>query len=65
MITKKKYVPIIKTGDAEIKAISNIDDNVQEFILPLFELTRGRKNQKEDEGKIAKKIQFLKALLKQ
>ena len=60
MITKKKYVPIIKTGDAEIKAISNIDDNVQEFILPLFELTRGRKNQKEDEGKIAKKIQFLK-----
>lgn len=60
MITKKKYVPIIKTGDAEIKAISNIDDNVQEFILPLFELTRGRKKQKEDEGKIEKKIQFLK-----
>lgn len=60
MITQRKYVPIIKTGEAEIKAISNIDDNVQNFILPLFELTRGRKKQKEDEGKIEKKIQFLK-----
>ena len=60
MIIQKKYAPIIKTGEAEIKAMSNIDDNVKNFILPIFELTRGRKNQKEDEGKIAKRIQFLK-----
>lgn len=60
MIKQKKYIPIVKTGEAEIKAMSNIDNNVREFILPLFELTRGRKSQKEDEGKIAKKIQFLK-----
>ncbi len=60
MITQKKYVPIVKTGEAEIKAMSNIDDNVKNFILPVFELTRGRKSQKEDEGKIAKRIQFLK-----
>ena len=60
MITQRKYVPIIKTGEAEIKAISNIDDNVQNFILPLFELTRGRKKQKEDEGKIEKKNSIFK-----
>ena len=60
MIKQKKYIPIIKTGEAEIKAMSNVSSDVKKFILPLFELTRGRKKQREEEGKIEKKIQFLK-----
>ena len=60
MIKHKKYIPIIKTGDAEIKALVNIDESVKDFILPLFELTRGRRTKKEEEGNITKKIEFLR-----
>lgn len=59
MIKEKKYIPIIKTGEAEIKALSSLDKEVKNFMLPLFEITRGRKLKNADEGVIDKKIEFL------
>ena len=38
------YMPIIKTGEAEVRAVENssyLKDN--ENIIPIIELTRGRK----------------------
>jgi hypothetical protein len=38
-----KYSVIIKTGEAEIRAIENSDKNILNQIFPLIEITRGRK----------------------
>lgn len=37
-----KYIPIIKTTDAEIKGYRYLSDEVKKDTLPLFELTRSR-----------------------
>lgn len=39
----RNYVLIVRTGAAEIKAVENLDDAVFDDVLPLIELTRGRK----------------------
>lgn len=38
-----KYCLIIKTGEAEIRAIQNSDRNVLQSLFPVIEITRGRK----------------------
>jgi hypothetical protein len=38
----ERYIPIIKTTDAEIKGYQKLSDHVKKSILPLFELTRSR-----------------------
>lgn len=38
-----KYWIIIKTGEAEIRALENISKDVLSYTLPLIEITRGRK----------------------
>jgi hypothetical protein len=38
-----KYSVIIKTGEAEIRAIENTEKSILEQIFPLIEITRGRK----------------------
>lgn len=43
----KKYIPVIKTGESELKAIKNLTAELKSFILPLFELTKARKKPKE------------------
>lgn len=40
----KKYCVIAKTAQAELKAMSNLSRDVLDKILPIVELTRGRKN---------------------
>ena len=47
----RKYVLIVRTGAAEIKAVENLDDAVFNDVLPLIELTRGRK--KTIEGNVS------------
>lgn len=39
----KQYAVVIKTGDAEIRAIENLPKETISKILPIIELTRGRK----------------------
>lgn len=62
---QKKYIPIIKTGESELKAIRNLNENIKNFMLPLFELTKGRKKPKNAEGEIKNNIEFLQANFKE
>ncbi len=59
MILGRIYVPIIKTGEAEMRALKNLSFDIKQLMLPLFELTRARKNPKDDEGRIQSSIDFL------
>jgi hypothetical protein len=53
------YVPIIKTGDAEIRAVENLNDDVKDDITPLFELTRSRKSKNVPRGDIIRRLNRL------
>ncbi len=39
---KEKYCLIVKTGEAEIRAIQNSAPNVLQYLFPVIEITRGR-----------------------
>jgi hypothetical protein len=43
-----KYSVILKTGEAEIRAIENTDKSILNQIFPLIEITRGRKISQKD-----------------
>ena len=44
-----RYSVIIKTGEAEIRAIENTEENILNQTFPLIEITRGRKVTKNDD----------------
>ena len=50
------YIPIIKTGEAEVKAVENLSAEMLEAITPIIELTRGR--QKTESLGDEKKVTF-------
>jgi hypothetical protein len=54
---KIKYLPILKTRDAELRGITKVSDKTKGFITPLFELTKSRKTQKSPDGPIRKKLE--------
>lgn len=54
------YLPIIKTGDAEIRGVENLTNNVKDAITPLFELTRSRKSKNKKDGDIFRRLFRLK-----
>lgn len=57
------YSPIVKTTESEINAIRNLDQRVKERILPVFELTRGRKHKQYfPEGDINKSLRFIEEI---
>lgn len=67
---KPNYCVIVKTGDAEIRAIKHLPDSILSKVLPIVELTRGR-GKKVGEGKEAhyvypyqKKIEHIKSAFK-
>ena len=53
-----KYALLIKTGDSELRALSNFPDTSS--ILPIIELTRGRKSKTDKEGSIEKRLKRIK-----
>lgn len=44
----RKYVLVVRAGEAEITAVENLESAVFDEILPLLELTRGRKRTIDD-----------------
>ena len=44
----KEYIVVVKTGEAEIRAINNTSRETLEELFPIIELTRGRKKTLED-----------------
>lgn len=55
----RKYVPIIKTIDAEIKGYQNLSQEIKEKITPVFELTRSRPLKNYPEGDIELRMKQL------
>ncbi|MDR2251446.1 MAG: beta family protein [Endomicrobium sp.] len=50
MIKGLSYMPIIKTGDAEMRGVSNLPISAKKSIIPMFELTRYRKVRRKVKG---------------
>lgn len=57
-----KYALLVKTGDSELRALSNFLDTSS--ILPIIELTRGRKSKTDKDGLIDKRINKIKDIFK-
>lgn len=57
-----KYALLIKTGDSELRALSNF--HISSSILPIIELTRGRKSKTDREGAIEKRLTKIKDIFK-
>lgn len=54
------YFPLLKTRDAELKAISKLDEEYFDKILPIYELTKSRKTKVAPDGDIHRKMSQLK-----
>ena len=61
-MTTFSYIPIIKTGDAELKALQNLSAEDKEKLTPLIELTRGRRSKKDNIGMLQKRVDKLKEI---
>ena len=48
----KEYILVVKTGEAEIRAIENSSSETLEKVFPIIELTRGRKKTLEDKREV-------------
>ena len=59
MLKKPSYVPIIKTMDAELRALEKLDDFSKDGLVPLFELTKSRKTSKSPIGTIERRFSRL------
>lgn len=59
MANKMLYVPVIKTGDAELRGLSNLNEKVKDSIFPIIELTRSRSSKKAVRGNIYRRIDQL------
>lgn len=57
-----KYALLIKTGDSELRALSKFLDTSS--ILPIIELTRGRKSKTDKEGLIGKRVEKIKEIFR-
>ncbi len=73
----KKYAIVVKTGDAEFRALANLPPELKKKVLPIVEITRGRKLQERGEAEkrtnreagkelypFEKRISLLKDILK-
>lgn len=56
-----KYIFLFKTGDSEIRALSNFSSS-KKHLLPIIELTRGRKSTKDKIGIIEKRLEKIEKL---
>lgn len=57
-----KYGLVLRTAEAEIKAISNVSSEIQNNIRPIIELTRSRRTAKDKKGDIQKNIEKIKKI---
>jgi hypothetical protein len=52
-----RYVPILKTRDAELRGIENLTENVKDAFTPLWELTKSRRTKQNLDGKIQRRLE--------
>jgi hypothetical protein len=58
-----KYVPTLKTSDAELRALRELSDEQKSKFIPLFELTKSRRTKKDRIGKISKRLDTIKDIM--
>jgi hypothetical protein len=63
MMKNNIYALVLKTGDAEIRALENLNVDKQ-FIFPIIELTRGRRSKNEQVGFIKKRLDKIRNIFK-
>lgn len=56
-----KYILAVKTGEAELRALENTPLGMQ--VLPIVEITRGRRTKKDPNGSIWRRLDRLKEIL--
>ena len=56
-----KYILAVKTGEAELRALENTPLGMQ--VLPIIEITRGRRTKKDPNGSIWRRLDRLKEIL--
>lgn len=54
------YFPVLKTKDAELRAIAAIDDSYRQKMLPIYEITKSRITKKDSLGDIVKRLDQIK-----
>lgn len=59
MPTIAKYIPLLKTTDAELKGYEKLSAQAKDAMLPLFELTKARRTKKDTYGDISKRMDRL------
>lgn len=59
----KLYAILLKTGDAELKAVGNLNIDFKE-VFPIIELTRGRRSKNDKIGLIDKRMAKIKEIFK-
>lgn len=52
-----RYFPILRTKDAELKGYEALSERTTDGLLPIFELTRGRRTKKDAVGDVSKKME--------
>jgi len=50
------YFPILRTKDAELNGFAELSEKAKTALLPIFELTRGRRTKKDKVGDVNKRI---------
>lgn len=59
----EKYIPLLKTTDAELKAYAQLSEVCKQGITPVFELTKSRKTKLEADGNIDKRMSQIRELV--
>jgi len=54
------YFPVLKTKDAELRAISAIDVSYRKNMLPVYEITKSRITKKDSLGDVVKRLDQIK-----
>lgn len=55
-MNSQKYFPVLKTKDAELRAIANLSESTASKIMPIYELTKSRISKKNEFGDISKRL---------
>ncbi|PDT13962.1 hypothetical protein CO670_25395 [Rhizobium sp. J15] len=53
----RKYVPVLKTTDSELRALKFLTSEIKSHILPAFELTRSRKTKGLPDGSATRRME--------
>ncbi|MEM5501514.1 hypothetical protein WNY59_07930 [Ahrensia kielensis] len=58
------YIPVLKTSDAELRALKFVNDEIKRKILPVFELTRSRKTKRLPNGSAIRRLEQVAEIYK-